>query len=177
MPRHHPKDTKVFWFFFSKKNILFSCLPSVLVPCALAVSPCLATAQSVDGARPGNVIGTGMSLPRSDKASNLDAHTTSSSLAPNLPAPQAGEEIQTLLIDARTALQAGRTGEAQEALERAETRALDRSVPAGDERFPAQDSLVHAISEARASLAAGNVAGAMAVITASLPRAADADVP
>ncbi|MEJ0045996.1 MAG: hypothetical protein WDN04_07635 [Rhodospirillales bacterium] len=40
------------------------------------------------GARPGNEIGTGMSLPRSDKAGNINSATTSSELAPNLPAPR-----------------------------------------------------------------------------------------
>ena len=136
-----------------------------------------ASGQVVDGARPGNVIGTGMSLPRSDAASNLDARTTRSELAPNLPAPPAGDDIQTLLLDARRALRLGQTGEAQEALERAQTRALDRSVPVGDERVLAGGALVAATGRARAALAAGNVAGAIRVIDAVLPRAAVADIP
>jgi len=140
-----------------------------------------ALAQSVppgeDGARPGNVIGTGMSLPRSDKASNLDSQTTRSELAPNLPAPPAGDDIQTLLLDARRSLKAGQTGEAQEALERAETRALDRSVPVGTEREADGDALVRATSAARAALAADDIQGAIRVIDAALPRASMADIP
>jgi hypothetical protein len=142
----------------------------------LAMAFC-ARAQEVDGARPGNVIGSGMSLPRSDTASNINEATAHSELAPNLPAPPASEDIQTLLLAARQSLQAGRTGEAQEALERAETRALDRSVPAGTEREPASGPVVRAASAAREALAAGNVAGAIRIIDAALPSAATADVP
>jgi len=136
-----------------------------------------AAAQTVDGARPGNVIGTGMSLPRSDTSSNLDQQTTRSELAPALPSPSATDDIQSLLLDARHALQIGQTGEAQEALERAETRVLDRSVPQGSERVLAEDPLTIATSQARAALAAGNPAGAIRVIDGALPHAADADIP
>jgi hypothetical protein len=146
---------------------------------ALALGITAAAAQPVpnDGARPGNIIGTGMSLPRSDNASNINSQTTSSELAPNLPAPPAGDDIQTLLLDARTSLQAGRTGEAQEALERAETRALDRSVPYGGERQVDAGPLVRATNGARAALAAGNIAAAINIINEALPRAAAADIP
>jgi hypothetical protein len=136
-----------------------------------------AAAQTVDGARPGNVIGTGMSLPRSDNASNLDQQSTRSELAPALPSPSATDDIQSLLLDARHALQTGQTGEAQEALERAETRGLDRSVPQGSERVLAEDPLTAATAQARAALAAGDAAGAIRVIDAALPHAADADIP
>jgi len=130
-----------------------------------------------DGARPGNEIGTGMSLPRSDSASNLDFATTHSALAPRLPSPPAGEDIQALLLSARAALTAGRTGEAQEALERAESRALDRSVPAGTERVPAAEALPGRVAQARSSLAAGDLAGAVRLINEALPEAADASLP
>ncbi len=122
-----------------------------------------ALAQQDTGARPGNEIGTGMSLPRSDKAGNIDAGTTHSDLAPNLPKPQS-DEIGALLAEARRDLAANQTGAAQEALERAETRALDRSVPVGTERVPAQDPVVAAVEQARAALGAGDTAGAIAVI-------------
>ncbi len=130
-----------------------------------------------DGARPGNVIGTGQSLPRSDQAGNLNGASTHSELAPNLPAPPAGDDIQTLLMDAKAALQAGRTGEAQEALERAESRALDRSIPAGTERVPAADPLVGRISRALQALGNGDGAGSIREINAALPEAAQADIP
>jgi len=137
-----------------------------------------AAAQPDDsGALPGNIIGTGMSQPHSDDASNINGPTTRSDLAPNLPSPPAGDDIQTLLLDARRALEAGQTGEAQEALERAETRALDRSVPAGTEHILASGPLVRATDEARQALGAGDVAGAIRIIDAALPRAANADIP
>ncbi len=123
-----------------------------------------AFAQTPDGARPGNDIGTGMSLPRSDTAGNLNAATTHSQLAPNLPAPVGADTVRVLLVAARSALAANRTGEAQEALERAETRALDRDIPVGTERIPAQGPLVSGIGQARDALANGNLRGAIAII-------------
>ena len=39
------------------------------------------------GARPGNDIGTGMSLPMGTHASNIDGQDTRSQIAPNLPSP------------------------------------------------------------------------------------------
>jgi hypothetical protein len=127
-----------------------------------------AVAQPADtGARPGNDIGTGMSLPRSDTAGNLDQATTHSELAPNLPPPGA-DDLRGLLLEARGDLAASRTGAAQEALERAETRALDRSVPVGTERVPAQDPLVAGVTQARGALAAGDIRGAIAVIDGAL---------
>jgi alkylation response protein AidB-like acyl-CoA dehydrogenase len=109
-----------------------------------------------------------MSLPRSDKAGNLNAATTHSDLAPNLPAPEGADTVRDLLMAARQDLASNQTGAAQEALERAETRALDRSVPVGTERVPAQDPLVSAVSQARGALAAGDTRGAIAVIDSAL---------
>ncbi len=134
-----------------------------LLLCAL----CLLGAGQETGARPGNEVGTGMSLPRSENAGNINKATTHSELAPNLPSPQT-DDIGGLLAEARADLQAGRTGAAQEALERAETRALDRSIPAGTERVPAQSPLVDAVGQARAALASGDVRGAIAIIDRAL---------
>jgi hypothetical protein len=120
------------------------------------------------GARPGNIIGTGMSLPMSTKAGNLDAATTHSELAPNLPAPQGPEDVRSLLVSARQDLVTNQTGAAQEALERAETRALDRSIPAGTEHVPAQDPLVMTVTQARGAMAAGDNRGAINIIDGAL---------
>jgi len=120
------------------------------------------------GARPGNEIGTGMSLPRSDQAGNLNAATTHFELAPNLPVPEGAETVRDLLLSARQALAANKTGLAQESLERAETRALDRSIPVGTERIPDDGRMVNAISQARDALAQGNIRGAIAVIDQAL---------
>jgi len=125
---------------------------ATLTLCASLAAACGAWAQTPQGPSPGD-------------------------LATSLPAPPATDDIQTLLLDARQSLQAGRTGEAQEALERAETRALDRSVPAGTERELATGPVVRAAAAAREALAAGNVAGAIRIIDAALPSAATADLP
>ena len=144
----------------------------------LAGLPAAGWAQpSPDGARPGNVIGTGQSLPRSDNAGNLNPQTTRSELAPNLPAPPASDDLQTLLLDAKSSLQAGHTGQAQEALERAETRALDRSVIKGNERVPASAPVVTQISQALQALGAGQMDQAIRLIDAAVPAAAQADIP
>ncbi len=119
------------------------------------------------GARPGNVIGTGMSLPRSDQAGNLNGATTHSELAPNLPAPLA-DDVRDLLAEAKRDLITHRTGAAQEALERAETRALARSIPAGTERVPDQSPLVSATARARAALGQGDEQRAIQIITDAL---------
>jgi hypothetical protein len=67
-----------------------------------------------------------MSLPMSDKAGNITAADTTSPLAARLPEPLVADNapIRDFLVAGRNALAAGRTGEAQEALERAQTRAL-----------------------------------------------------
>lgn len=137
---------------------------------ALAAAPALAQMppDTATGARPGNEIGTGMSLPRSDQAGNMNAATTHSELAPNLPAPEGADTLRALLYAARNALAAHRTGEAQEALERAETRALDRDIPAGTERMPAEGPMIRRIEAARDSLANGDTNGAIAILNGML---------
>ena len=64
--------------------------------------------------------------PSSTKASHIEAQS-GSVIAPQLPTPPGGENAsgRTFLRDAETALNQNRTGEAQEALERAETAFLD----------------------------------------------------
>ena len=123
-------------------------------------------ANPVTGARPGNDIGTGMSLPTSDQAGNITPQDTTSPIAARLPDPQVGDEaaIHDYLVDARNALAAGRSGEAQEALERAETRALDRSVPLFQTSTPSQDSMVTRITEVLQRLGNGDRLEAMRLL-------------
>ena len=118
------------------------------------------------GARPGNEIGTGSSLPRSDKSSNISPGDTRSVLAPNLPTPAIGENaaMRDYLVAARSALAAGRTGEAQQALEMAETRALDRSVPLFQTAAPIMDAQVARIEKALHTLSAGERSEAIRLI-------------
>lgn len=92
-----------------------------------------------------------LSEPKSEQARNI--LDDSPSLANQLPAPQTSDlTVQGLLTDAMTALRAHHTGEAQEALEQAESLALDRSVPQSAGIVPSADPLVADISQARRAL-------------------------
>ncbi len=87
---------------------------------------------------PGHAIDVGDSLPQSDTASNIGPADTASTIAPTLPSPAIGNDATSrdYLRTARAALVAGRTGEAQQSAEMAETRALDRAVVPGPGQYP-----------------------------------------
>jgi hypothetical protein len=125
------------------------------------------------GARPGNDIGTGMSMPMGTRASNIDSNDTRSAIAPNLPSPSLGPDSSPVdyLHAAQASLQAGRTGEAQQSLEMAQTRLLDRSVPLGQTNNPSDNPAVAQISQALRALAARDRAQAMQLIEAAIPAA------
>jgi hypothetical protein len=125
------------------------------------------------GARPGNVVGTGMSQPYSNRASNIDRMDTRSTIAPNLPSPALGPDASPAdyLRAAQSSLAAGRSGEAQQSLEMAQTRLLDRSVAYGQTNSPSDNPAVRQISEALRALAAGDRNGAMQAIQSALPAA------
>jgi hypothetical protein len=157
---------------------------SVAVLAALAGTPVLAqntiTAQGVPpgtnpetGARPGNDIGTGMSMPMGYRASNIDQSNTRSWIAPNLPSPAIGPNANAVdfLRAAQSALQAGRTGEAQQSLEMAQTRLLSRSVPMGQTGNPSDNPAVAQISQALRALSAGDRAQTMQLIQSAIPAA------
>ncbi len=133
----------------------------------LLTLPALAQTQPI--ARPGNPIGTGDSLPLGNNASNISGADTHSTIAPRLPTPDVGPDAspQQLLRAARQALTANKTG-AQEALEMAETRTLDRSVPPALANDPSHRPLVKVITDARDALAAGDKAGAIRMIDTAL---------
>ncbi|GAN75793.1 hypothetical protein [Acidisphaera rubrifaciens] len=122
--------------------------------------------------RPGHIPGVGPSYPSSAQSSNISPYDTRSAIAPRLPTPAAGEDgaPRRFLIDARRALAAGRTGEAQEALERAETRLLDRSTPAFVTNQPSRRPLVGAIHAALQALSAGDRARALSIVDGALAR-------
>ena len=123
---------------------------------ALAQTP--AAADAATGARPGHEIGTGSSLPRSDRASNVTPADTSSAIAPTLPSPPLGDDAtpRDYLTSARASLAAGRIGQAQQALEMAETRALDRSVLQSQSDYLSRSRFAFQIAEARRALGNGN---------------------
>lgn len=91
-------------------------------------------------------------------------------LAHELPAPELGEDATPaqFLRAAKQAVAAGRVDEAMEALERAESRALIRSVKPSLAGNPSDQPAVRAIAAARAALGAGDRAGALAGIEAAL---------
>ena len=126
--------------------------------------------NSETGARPGNEIGTGQSLPLSSNAGNIGPQDTQSVIAPNLPSPDVGENASAhdYLTAARAALLLNRSGEAQQALEMAETRALDRSVPLFQTNTPSDNPLVAEIRRALEALAAGDREQTVRLIEAAL---------
>ncbi len=117
--------------------------------------------MSDTGARPGHEPGVGESYPASDRASNIDRNDTRSDIAPRLPNPDANANTpEAYLAAADRALARHQSGAAQEALERAETRMLDRSVPQGQGNAPDQDPRIGQVNSALQALGNRNYAGA-----------------
>lgn len=87
-----------------------------------------------------------------------------------LPSPNLtqGDRPSDYLRAAQGALAAGRSGEAQQALEMAQTRMLDRSVPLGQTNNPSDSPTVRQISQALQALAAGDRASSMQAIQAAI---------
>ncbi len=129
----------------------------------LACSVQFAVAQTTDstGARPGNDIGTRNSLPLSSQASNISGGDTKSTIAPTPPLPNVGPnaDVRQLLTAARQGLTSNQTGMAQEAMEQAESRILDRAVVATEGAQPSADPVVTQIEQARQALGNGDKAG------------------
>jgi len=137
---------------------------------ALALAQAPPMVDPATGARPGHVAGVGESLPQSNKASNIVPADTRSNIAPTLPASTVGENAtpNDYLRSARASLVAGRTGQAQQSLEMAETRALDRSVTQDQADVPVDSGFISQISDARHALGNGDSAHAIALIDLAL---------
>ena len=140
---------------------------------AMTLGAAAQTAPGIDpatGARPGHVPGVGTSLPLSNNASNITPGDARSPIAPTLPSPAVGDTggPHIYLKAARDALTAGKTGLAQESLEMAETRVLDRSVAPSAADVPAQGRLAGLIRDARMALGAGDRARAISLIDQAL---------
>lgn len=122
----------------------------------------------VDVPRSGDYRG-GVGSPSSASASNITAGDTRSEIAPRLPDPNAGgNSPRAYLAAAQRALAANRTGAAQEALERAETRLLSRSTDPSMANTPDSAPIVESIGAARRALASRDMAGARSAISAAL---------
>ncbi len=107
----------------------------------------------------------GAGSPMSTSSSNSGLADTRSEIAPRLPNPDASSNSpEAYLAAAQRALAAGRTGAAQEALERAETRLLTRSTEPGMAATPSDMPMVRQISDARRALANRDMAGARAAL-------------
>jgi hypothetical protein len=106
--------------------------------------------------------GTGMSGPASNSASNTGYRNSPSTIAPHLPQPMQGENAppEIYLQDAQQALAQRKTGLAQQDLEMAETRLLDRSTAPEAASMPDQRPEIAAVSHARHALGAGDVRAA-----------------
>lgn len=144
-----------------------------VIAVCLAPRPASAQLNPQTGARPGHEPGIGQSFPLSHNASNIGGGDTRSTIAPTLPDPSVGEDAtpRQLLAAARAALAAGRTGEAQEAMERAQTRLLDRATPLFQTDRPSTNPAVLEITAALRALGNRDRAGAMRGIEAALPLA------
>jgi len=118
-------------------------------------------------------VGARAADPTSNDASNINQQDTRSTIAPALPAPNVADNDKPsrFLRAARGALAAGRTGEAQEALEMAQTRLLDRSVALGRTNNPSRNPTVGQISQALQALAAHDRAASMQSILAAIKSA------
>ena len=142
-------------------------VPPAQVPPAqtLGAQPLSEPSQAETG-RPG-------SQPSSDRASNTGADLGAPQIAPSLPLPPVDDNASSeeLLHVARSAIARGRTGEAQEAMERAQTRLLDRSVPLFKTNQPSTHPAIPVISEALRALGAGDRASAMANLDKAIPLA------
>ncbi len=125
------------------------------------------------GARSGHEPGVGVSFPLSSHASNTGSGDVRSTIAPTLPELAVGENAtaQQFLRAARAALATGRTGEAQEAMERAQTRLLDRATPLFQTDRPSTHPGVAEISVALRALGAGDRSRALRGIDAAIPLA------
>ena len=114
--------------------------------------------------------GTGMSGPASARASNITGMDSRSTIAPHLPQPMGGEGAGPwhYLHAADRALALKHTGEAQQALEMAETRLLDRSTPVDQAGTPDQGPVVQLVSQARQALGHNDLAGARQAVQSAL---------
>lgn len=122
--------------------------------------------QSTTGARPGNDIGTRDSLPRSPVAANINSGDTHSDIAPTPPEPSVGPDagVTALLRSAAQSLSTGQTGQANEALEQAQTDLLQRSVLQTQTNYTSTDPLVTQIDQARQAIGNHDNAGATSMI-------------
>ena len=132
-------------------------------------SPAFAQSSVTSGGQGGTDYQGGAGSPRSTRASNITGSDTHSEIAPRLPSPDAAfSSPDALLRAAQQALNQGRTGAAQQALEMAETRALTRTVAPSVASTPDQGQMVQHISAARRALGQHDMTAAKSEIGMAL---------
>jgi hypothetical protein len=150
--------------------------PSLAAAFLLAMTSMVALAQvpadpgTATATRAGHAIGVGDGSPQSDTAGNIGPAGSAATVAPTLPSPAIGNDAMSrdYLRTARAALVAGRTGEAQQSLEMAETRALDRTVVLGRTNTPSSSVYIARIGDARRALGNGESHYAIVLIDVAL---------
>jgi hypothetical protein len=117
--------------------------------------------------------GTGESGPASTNASNIDSGDAHSAIAPHLPLPEQGRDAspEAYLRAAQHALMRHQTGLAQQSLEMAETRLLDRSTLPSQANVPDQSPEIRNVSAALNALGHHDLAGAGRAIRMALANA------
>ncbi len=108
--------------------------------------------------------------PYSPTASNINQADTRSDIAPRLPAPTVGENAspEQFLLAAQEALHMRHSGLAQEALERAETRLLDRATVPSAAGQPDGAPRIAMITQARQALGNGDMVTAERLVAQAL---------
>jgi hypothetical protein len=117
--------------------------------------------------------GATQAQPVTRPANNITPYDARSVIAPALPVPPvpSADPPSVFLTAARSAVAVGRTGEAREALERAETRLLDRDLPSATASVPNNQQAVLAIGAARRALAAHDRQTAITAVNDALAAA------
>lgn len=142
------------------RSLLFLALPLVVMSAAAVSQP------APNGARQGYDGAAGVSLPGDERATNSPPLGPAADQQSQTTAP--GDLPSDYLKIAQNALAAGRTGEAHEALEMAQTRLLDRSVPLGTTNRPSDNPAVGEISRALQALDAHDRMTCLQLIQAAL---------
>lgn len=101
------------------------------------------------------------------------AQSDRSVVLPPLPSPNLpeGSRPSDYLRAAQGALAAGHVGEAESALEMAQTRILDRSVPMGQTDNPSDNPTIGQVAQARQALAAHDRATCLQLIQTAITSA------
>ena len=130
----------------------------LLTAAAIMLAPEVALAQGYDHG------------PVSDQASHTPGSSSRSDIAPRLPEPAGGDSgsPERYLREADRALSMHKTGLAQQSLEMAETRLLDRSTLASEAGTPDASPEIQALRRAREALGRHDISDAHAAIREAL---------